>query len=170
MIERIATSVDRLSGLLCWVAIAALLGLIAVTLFEVFVRYVLNAPTLWSSDIGYMLNGALFLLATAYTLRTGGHIRVDFFSARFRPRTQDAINAVFFALVLLPALSWISWVTARRTWRAFESGELDPMSSWAPLIWPFYLVLTIGFVSFALQVLAETIRHALGTSTQIRRD
>lgn len=170
MIDRIASSIDRLSGLLCWVAIAALLGLIAVTLFEVFVRYVLNAPTLWSSDIGYMLNGALFLLATAYTLRTGGHIRVDFFSARFRPRTQDAINAGFFALVLLPALSWISWVTARRTWRAFESGELDPMSSWAPLIWPFYLVLTIGFVSFALQVLAETIRHALGTSTQIRRD
>jgi len=31
-------------------------------------------------------------------------------------------------------------------------------------------VLAVGFLSFALQVLAETIRHARGTSTQIRRD
>jgi TRAP-type mannitol/chloroaromatic compound transport system permease small subunit len=169
MLDRIAWIIDRLSGLLCWIAMGCLAALIGITLFEVFVRYVLNAPTLWSSDIGYMLNGGLFLLATAYTLRVGSHIRVDFFSARFRPRVQDAINAAFFAFVLLPALTWLSYVTARRCWRAFETGELDPMSSWAPLIWPFYLVLTLGFVSFTLQVLAEIIRHARGTSTQIHR-
>ncbi len=57
MIDRAASAIDRLSGFLCWIAIAALLGLIAVTLYEVFVRYALGAPTLWSSDIGYMLNG-----------------------------------------------------------------------------------------------------------------
>lgn len=163
------SSIDRLSFLLCWIAKAALVGLIAVTLFEVVARYVLNAPTLWSSDIGYMLNGALFLFATAYTLQSGSHIRVDFFSARFAPRTQDLINAGFFVAVLIPALGWISWVMSRRFWRAFETGELDPMSSWAPLIWPFYLVLTIGFMSLTLQVAVETVRHIRGTSTLIKR-
>ncbi|MBL8698937.1 MAG: TRAP transporter small permease subunit [Alphaproteobacteria bacterium] len=169
MIDLLCAAIDRLSTALLWVSKAALIGLIGVTLYEVVARYILNAPTLWSSDIGYMLNGALFLLAIAYTLLSGNHIRVDFFSARFSPRLQDWINAVFFAVVLLPALTWLSWVTARRFWRAYETGELDPMSSWAPLIWPFYLVITIGFMTLALQVLVETIRHIRGTSPQIKR-
>lgn len=169
MSDPFSAAIDRLSTLLLWISKAALVGLIGVTLFEVVARYVLNSPTLWSSDIGYMLNGALFLLAAAYTLQSGNHIRVDFFSARFPRRVQDAINAVFFVLVLLPALGWLSWVTARRFWRAFETGELDPMSSWAPLIWPFYLIITVGFVSLTLQVVVEAIRHVRGTSTQIKR-
>jgi len=169
MLDMFNTGIDRLSTILLWISKAALVGLIGVTLYEVVARYALNAPTLWSSDIGYMLNGGLFLLATAYTLRSGAHIRVDFFSARFAPRAQDAINAVFMVLVLIPALTWISTVMVKRSWRAFETGELDPMSSWAPLIWPFYLMLTIGFVSLTLQVVVETIRHIRGTSTLIDR-
>jgi TRAP-type mannitol/chloroaromatic compound transport system permease small subunit len=169
MSDPLSAAIDRLSTLLLWISKAALVGLIGVTLFEVVARYVLNAPTLWSSDIGYMLNGALFLLAAAYTLQSGHHIRVDFFSARFPPRVQDWINAVFLVLVLLPALTWLSWVTARRFWRAFETRELDPMSSWAPLIWPFYLVVLVGFVSLTLQVAIEAIRHIRGTSTLIKR-
>lgn len=169
MSDPFSAAIDRLSTLLLWISKAALVGLIAVTLYEVVARYVLNAPTLWSSDIGYMLNGALFLLATAYTLQSGNHIRVDFFSARFPPRVQDWINAVFFVAILVPAMTWLSWVTARRFWRAFETNELDPMSSWAPVIWPFYLVLTVGFVSLTLQIVVEAIRHVRGTSPQINR-
>jgi TRAP-type mannitol/chloroaromatic compound transport system permease small subunit len=169
MLDLLSTGIDRLSTILLWVSKAALVGLIGVTLFEVVARYVLNAPTLWSSDVGYMLNGGLFLLATAYTLRSGSHIRVDFFSARFPARVQDLINGVFMVLVLVPALTWLSTVMVRRFWRAFETGELDPMSSWAPQIWPFYLMLTIGFVSLTLQVAVEAIRHIRGTSTLINR-
>lgn len=169
MLDVLTSAIDRLSTVLLWISKAALVGLIGVTLYEVVARYVLNAPTLWSSDIGYMLNGGLFLLATAYTLMSGSHIRVDFFSARFAPRIQDMINAVFMVLVLIPALTWISTVMAKRCWRAYDTSELDPMSSWAPLIWPFYLMLTIGFVSLTLQVVVEAIRHIRGTSTLIKR-
>ena len=169
MLDQLCAVIDRWSVILVWIAKLCLVGLIGVTLCEVFMRYVLNAPTLWSTDIAYMLNGALFLFATAFTLQSGAHIRVDFFSARFAPRTQDWINLVFYLAVVVPALAWIGSVMAKRFWRAYESSELDPMSSWAPLIWPFYLVLTVGVFSLLLQVLAEAVRHARGTSTQIKR-
>ncbi len=169
MLDRFCAVIDRLSLVLVWIAKGCLAGLIGVTLLEVFLRYALNAPTLWSIDIAYMLNGALFLFATAYTLQSGAHIRVDFFSARFPPRVQDAINLIFYLAIIVPALGWLATVMARRFWRAYQTGELDPMSSWAPLIWPFYLVLTIGVFSLLLQVLVEAVRHARGTSTQIKR-
>ncbi len=169
MLDSLCAVIDRLSFVLVWIAKACLVALIGVTLLEVFLRYVLNTPTLWSTDIAYMLNGALFMFAIAYTLQSGAHIRVDFFSARFSPRLQDGINLVFYLAVMVPALGWIGVVMAQRFWRAYQSGELDPMSSWAPLIWPFYLVLVVGVFSLLLQVLVEAVRHARGTSTQIKR-
>jgi TRAP-type mannitol/chloroaromatic compound transport system permease small subunit len=36
--------------------------------YEVFVRYVLTAPTTWAFDISYITYGAMFLMAGAYTL------------------------------------------------------------------------------------------------------
>jgi TRAP-type mannitol/chloroaromatic compound transport system permease small subunit len=165
----IGDAIDRISDGLAWIAKACLVALIAVMLYEVVARYVFGKPTLWTQDIAYMLNGALFLFAVAFTLRSGGHVRVDFLSSRFAPRTQDAIQGAFFLLVMLPALGALTWVTARRFWRAFESNEPDPMSSWAPPIWPFYLVMLVGFASLFLQVLSEVLRHARGVSDHVKR-
>jgi len=41
------------------------------------VRYVLRAPTSWAYDMSYILYGALFLMAGAYTLSRNGHVRGD---------------------------------------------------------------------------------------------
>jgi len=45
--------------------------------YEVFMRYVMRAPTTWAYDAGYMLYGALFVMAGAYALATGAHVRGD---------------------------------------------------------------------------------------------
>ena len=37
--------------------------LTASTCFEVFMRYVLNSPTVWAFDMSYMLYGALFMMS-----------------------------------------------------------------------------------------------------------
>lgn len=36
--------------------------------YEVVVRYFFRAPTPWAFDLSYMLYGALFMIAGAYTL------------------------------------------------------------------------------------------------------
>ena len=39
-----------------------------------------NAPTQWAYEVGYMMMGTHALLGMAYTLREGGHIRIDAFT------------------------------------------------------------------------------------------
>ena len=75
--------------------------------YEVFVRYVLRAPTGWSYDVGYMMYGALFLMAGAYTLSRNGHVRGDFLYRLWPPR--DAGDASIS--------SSTSSSSCRRTWR-----------------------------------------------------
>ena len=45
--------------------------------YEVFVRYVLNAPTVWVFDMMVQMYGALFLMAGPYALAQDTRVRAD---------------------------------------------------------------------------------------------
>ncbi|MGI9462438.1 MAG: TRAP transporter small permease subunit, partial [Aestuariivirgaceae bacterium] len=45
--------------------------------YEVFVRYALNAPTVWAFDMMVQMYGALFLMAGPYALAQDAHVRGD---------------------------------------------------------------------------------------------
>ena len=164
LLRRVCPALDDVGWWLAVVAMAEVVVIIAVQLYEVVARYVFNAPTLWGSDIAYMTNGTLFLLGAAYTLRMGAHIRIDFLMVRLSLRTQHVINVIFYVVIFLPMLWYLGSASATKAWRAYLKGELESMSAWEPLVWPFYTGMTIGLVGLMLQVLSETFRHAIGVA------
>ncbi|MBM3565789.1 MAG: TRAP transporter small permease subunit, partial [Alphaproteobacteria bacterium] len=69
--------IDSLST---WVGKAFAWLIVLLTLavsYEVLVRYVFNAPTVWAFDISYITYGSMFLMGGAYTLVRNGHVRAD---------------------------------------------------------------------------------------------
>ena len=60
------------------------------TCYEVFIRYILNDPTSLAFDLSYLMYGAVFYMAGAYTLSRGGHVRADMYTEigrkQHRPR------------------------------------------------------------------------------------
>src|SRR5690606_41524245 len=72
--------------------------------YEVFVRYVLRAPTTWAFDYSYITYGALFLMAGAYTLSRNGHVRGDVIYRLWSPRTQASIDLVLYILFFFPGI------------------------------------------------------------------
>ena len=139
-----------------------ILGLVAAMLYEVAARYAFNAPTIWAYDVSYMLNGALFVLAAALTLAKNNHVRIDFLSSRLSVGTQHLVNAVFYLVLFLPALGFVTRSAAIAAWSALATGELEAISPWAPMIWPFNTAVAIGLAALWLQALAEAVRHVLG--------
>ncbi|WP_218190355.1 TRAP transporter small permease subunit [Pseudomonas sp. CC6-YY-74] len=135
------------------VTMAALLVLAMI--YEVFARYVLNAPTLWAFDISYMLNGAMFILGCAYALKEEAHVRIDFLTNSLKPVWQRRLNALFYLFCLTPALAGLTWIALNRTLHAFSSGEVEHVSPWAPLMWPFYSALAIGLAALTFQVIVD---------------
>ncbi len=148
---------------LLWVAALMAALLVLAMMYEVFSRYVLNAPTLWAFDVSYMLNGAMFILGCAYALKVEAHVRIDFLATRLKPALQRGINAAFYLLLLAPILGALTWVAGRRTWHAFVSGEVEHVSPWAPVMWPFYSALAIGLAALTLQVLIDACRFIAGS-------
>ncbi len=149
---------DGISLVIGYIAQAMVLILIASMIYEVVARYVFGAPTLWAFDVAYMSTGGLFVLGAAQALREDAHVRIDFLSAQLPIRVRGAIDGVAFLLVLCPIFGWMAIIAGQRTWRAWMLSEVEHVSPWAPLLWPFYSALTIGLAALALQLAAEGLR------------
>lgn len=132
--------------------------LIASMLYEVVARYGLGAPTLWAFDVAYMSTGVLFVLGAAQALREDAHVRIDFLSSRLPVRLRGTIDGALFLFVLCPVFGKLAWIAGHRAWRAYATGEVEAVSPWAPLMWPFYAALAIGLGALALQLAAEGTR------------
>ena len=66
--------------------------------YEVFVRYVVNAPTVWAFDMMVQMYGALFLVAGPYALAQDTHVRADVVYRFLQPRWQALVDIILYIL------------------------------------------------------------------------
>jgi TRAP-type mannitol/chloroaromatic compound transport system permease small subunit len=149
--------IERISGVSGETTAWLVVPLILATVYDVIARYAFNAPTEWAYEVGYMVMGAHALLGMAYTLREGGHIRIDAFTQRFSQTTKAVVDLIGY-LIVLPCLCWVTWSLWQYWTGAFRSGELSGQSAWNPIIWPFRLIFFVAFVLLVLQIIAEVMK------------
>jgi len=135
-----------------------MLVLTAVVCYDVFMRYVMNDPTLWAFDVSYMLYGTVFMMCGAYTLAQNGHVRGDFLYRSMRPRTQASFDLVLYILFFIPgilALCYAGVLYANESWTLREHSSL---TSGGPPLYHFKTVIPIAGALVMLQGLAEIVR------------
>jgi TRAP-type mannitol/chloroaromatic compound transport system permease small subunit len=128
------------------------------TCYEVFMRYVLNDPTSWAFDMSYILYGAMFFMAGAYTLSRGGHVRADVFYRMWQPRTQARLELVLYILFYFPgvlALVIAGWLYGVES---FKIREVSVNSPAGVPIWQVKLLIPFGAALLTLQGIADVLR------------
>ncbi|GBF29774.1 hypothetical protein MnTg03_01350 [bacterium MnTg03] len=128
------------------------------TCYEVFVRYVLNAPTLWAFDMSVQMYGALFMMCGAYTLSQGAHVRGDVLYRLLPKKTQAKIDFVLYILFLMPgavALIYYGYGFASDSWFYKEVSWSSPSRI---QIYYFKTLIPIAGVLILLQGIAEAVR------------
>ena len=48
------------------------------------------------------------------------------------------------------------------TYEAFVTGQVERVSPWAPIIWPYFAAISLGLSVLFLQSLVQAIRHLIG--------
>src|SRR4029079_1491058 len=111
-----------------------------------------------ASEAVIYAHAGLFLLAAAWTLQAGGHVRVDIFYADAKPRTKALIDLVGALLFLLPfalVLLWLSSPYAARSWEVLERSQ---EASGLPLVFVLKTMIPVFAVLMVLQGVAQVIR------------
>jgi TRAP-type mannitol/chloroaromatic compound transport system permease small subunit len=157
--------IDRLSALAGKTAGWAIVALTGVICYEVFARYAFRAPTSWVYDTSYMLYGLLFMLAGAYALSRGGHVRADFLYRSLSPRGQAVIDLPLYLLFFVPGIAALIWFGWDFFWLSFLQNERSSVTADGPLIWPFKFLIPLAGALMLLQGVAEIIRCVIALRT-----
>jgi TRAP-type mannitol/chloroaromatic compound transport system permease small subunit len=150
-IDRLNTAVGRA---VAWLALAVVL----LEFSLVVARYAFALGSIWATEAVIYAHATLFMLAAAWTLRMGGHVRVDVFYAEALPRTKAVIDLIGSLLLLLPfalVLVWLGVPYAARSWAVLERSQ---EASGLPLVFVLKTLIPLFAAMMALQGIAQAIR------------
>lgn len=145
--------IDR-QGRVCALLI---LPLCVVVIYEVIMRYIFNAPTIWGFEMTTFLYGLHYMLGLAYTELHNGHVKVDILTARIKKRTATIFAIVTSLVIFVPIMSLLTfwtWAFAIKSTQMLEKNA----TSWAPPIWPIKLLMALSFTFLLLQGLSKLFR------------
>tara|TARA_A100001015_G_scaffold185869_1_gene206828 strand:+ start:3801 stop:4211 length:411 start_codon:yes stop_codon:yes gene_type:complete len=121
-------------------------------------RYSFNDPTSWAYDMSFILYGALFMMAGAFTLSKGGHVRGDFLYRKWKASNQAKVDLVLYFLFFFPGILAMVIAGFGYGYSSFSLGEVSVNSPVGIPIWPLKsLIFFSGFFLF-LQGTGEVLR------------
>ncbi|MGZ3183673.1 MAG: TRAP transporter small permease subunit [Telluria sp.] len=145
---------EKVAGAVSWALLAAVL----ICAGNALVRYLLKTSSNAWLEIQWYLFAAMFLLASANTLRRDEHVRIDVVTGRFSERTRaiiDLFGYLFFMLPVCGIILWFAWPYAKL---AIETGEMSNNAG-GLILWPAKILIPIGFLLLVLQALSEAIKR-----------
>jgi TRAP-type mannitol/chloroaromatic compound transport system permease small subunit len=155
---RLVSLIDRLSTNVGLNAATLVVPLGIIMTYEALARFTLNLPTFWAYELSYMLTGAHFALGIALVTRRGEHIRIDFLYARMSERGKAVLDFIILLCFMAPVMSWVALELVQYAWTAWIGEERSGESGWNPVVWPVRVAIAFGFVVFAIQLMAETVK------------
>jgi TRAP-type mannitol/chloroaromatic compound transport system permease small subunit len=136
----------------------ALLLAVLICSGNALVRYIFNTSSNSWLEIQWYLFGAIFLLASAYTLKRNEHVRIDVVVGRFSKRTQVWIDLFGFIFFLLPATLLILYFAIPFAYESIRNQEVSSNAG-GLIIWPAKTLIPVGFFLLTLQGISELIKR-----------
>jgi TRAP-type mannitol/chloroaromatic compound transport system permease small subunit len=164
-LKRIADRIDRVNAAAGWAASCCCLFIVAAEFAIVVLRYAFRLGSIALQESVLYAMAALVMLAAAWTLQIGGHVRVDIFYGSAKPRTRaviDLIGALVFLLPFAVVLALLSIPYAARSWAILEQSR---EASGLPFIYLLKTLIPLFAFLIGLQGVAQAIRAALVLST-----
>jgi TRAP-type mannitol/chloroaromatic compound transport system permease small subunit len=152
-IDRMMSGIGRAAA---WLALLVVLLQFAL----VVARYLFGLGSVWLTETVIYAHAALFMLAAAWTLLAGGHVRVDVFYAEASERTRAMVDLIGALALLLPfmlVLLWLSVPYAARSWAIFEHSQ---EASGLPIVFVLKTLIPLFALLMALQGVSQAIRAA----------
>lgn len=157
LVHYIDTFTEHSGRLLAWlVVIMALL-----TTVIVIMRYGFNTGSMMGQEAIIYMHGSLFMLGSAYALKSGAHVRVDIFYRNFSPRAQAWVNSLGGIVLLMPLCAFIgfsSWNYVSESWIVRETSS---QPGGIPAVFLLKSIIPLMAFNLFLQGLAETLRSAI---------
>ena len=131
---------DGISERTGWAASWLIWIAMGLCVYEIFTRRFFDSPHKWTYEVTNIFYAANFMLLAAYTLLHKGHVAVDIFYVRFKPKTQRTLDTINFLLFFFPfvlVLLYVGADSAISSWAVYERTSIG-----LPLLYPLLKTVT----------------------------
>ena len=156
MLESVSNAIQTLTRKEGEITSFIIYPLLLVVIYEVFMRYVFNAPTSWGFELTTFLYGLHYMFGFAYTDVHNAHVKVDIFTALLSTKKQALMGIITNLVMFMPVMACMTIWGFKYAWTSTVEQELNP-TSWAPPVWPIKILMALCFVFLCLQGIANLI-------------
>jgi TRAP-type mannitol/chloroaromatic compound transport system permease small subunit len=157
MLDKIIRPIDTTQDWFGFIVAFLIWPMLFITVFEVFMRYAFNSPTIWGFEATTFCYGLHFVLGLGYTYLYDGHVRVSVFVNLLKPRKQAVISLVCHLVIFLPVYIMLTYGLSDYALNSIRQLE-HSWTAWAPPIYPFKALMAFGFFMLLLQGISATFK------------
>jgi TRAP-type mannitol/chloroaromatic compound transport system permease small subunit len=133
---------------------------VVVVFVDVVMRYAFKTSFVFVQELEWHLFAFIFLMGAGNTLLKDGHVRVDIFYQRLKPKGQAWVNLIGVIFFLIPGCYLIISTSFNFVANSFSVMEGSPDPGGIPYRWVIKSAIPAGFVLVLLQGISLGIKSA----------
>ncbi len=162
MTERIV--ITRIVHVAGNVASYLFLGIVAISAYEVLMRYAIGQPTVWVHELSIAFAATCFVIGGPYVHASRRHITISYAYEKMPPVMQVWAR-LLCSLLTLAFLVFLTYATTLQGWQALQHGE----TTGTALNWPIPAYLKTLFAVCAAIMAVQTTMHVVEDAQRVRR-
>lgn len=161
---RLLNALDAISRWAAAIGALLVFGIAGLIISEIIARSVFSASLSFAWEYAAYFYASAVFLGAAYTMRTGGHVRVALLRGVLPERGQHIMEIVATAIGALFSV-YLASALVQFAFRSYSRGSTSPTIEATPLAIP-QSVLAIGAVLLALQMVSRLARLFVGEAPE----
>jgi TRAP-type C4-dicarboxylate transport system permease small subunit len=157
-------ALDRLTGWVGHVTSFAFPAIVAITTFEVVMRYFLRSPTIWVHEFSVLLAAIAFVVGGPLVHQRRRHITISYFYERMGRRLRRWVD-LFSSALILAFLCLLAYATIQQASLSVATRE----TSGTALNLPIPAILKVLFAACVVLMVAQTVLHLVADARQFHR-
>ncbi len=158
-LDRLAQIIDKISDkighLVGWLTTLMVL----VVFYDTVMRYAFNKGNVALQELEWHLFAMVFLLGAAYTLKEGGHVRVDILYVNLSKKTKAWIDFIGIFVFLIPFSVMVILSSKGFIMNSWAIREISPDPGGLPARYILKTMIPLGFSLLIVQGLSEAAKN-----------
>ena len=155
---------DRVIGFMAFVAGLLLVAAVLIVCFEIFMRYFVQRPQVWTVEVCEYILFSIAFLGAPWLLREGGHVNIDIFVTQLSPRRRHGMELISASVGIIISFI-VCWFSITTSYESYSTGVLLTKTLNVP---KYYFLMLIALGYFFL--LLEFVRQFIGHLKELRED
>lgn len=138
--------------------------IVAISAFEVLMRYAVGLPTIWAHELSIAFAATCFVIGGPYVHASRRHITISYAFEKMPPAMQ-AWARLLSSLLTFAFLLFLTYAATVQGWQAIQHGE----TTGTALNWPLPAYLKSLFAVCAAIMSLQTVMHVIDDVRRIGR-